>query len=197
MTVSARSATALVAAAGAVVLSLSSLTPASGADEPPPTPQLACGPGSMPEEGIQGRVSKAEHDSGRAAKGYTCNAVEIGHVAKTGGFQVHRYVDAEGRECAFFDSTLLFPKDIATEEGPGTYVVDMSDPSKPVITDTLTTPAMLSPHESLRLNKKRGLLAAGMGYPTTNPGFVDIYDVSGDCRRPVLKSSTPLGIFGH
>ncbi len=198
MTRSPRYATALVALAGAGVLSLSSLAPASGAEgEPAPTPQLACGPGSTPEEGIQGRVSKAEHDSGRAAKGYTCNTEMISHTASTGGFQVHRYVDAAGRECAYFDSTLLFPKDVATQEGPGTYVLDMTDPAKPVVTATLTTPAMLSPHESLRLNEKRGLLAAGMGYPTTNPGFVDVYDVSQDCRQPVLKSSTPLGIFGH
>ena len=56
---------------------------------------------------------------------------------------------------------------------------------------------MLSPHESLSLNQARGLLAADMGYPTFNPGFVDIYDVSEDCRHPVLKSSTPLGVLGH
>ncbi len=67
----------------------------------------------------------------------------------------------------------------------------------PVFTTNLTTPATLSPHESLRLNQKRGLLAADMGYPTFNPGFVDVYDVSKDCRHPVLDSSTPLGILGH
>jgi hypothetical protein len=195
----ARSGTALVALAGATVLALSSLAPATGAEgEPAPTPQLACSPGDLPEEGIQGRVSKAEHDSGRAAKGYTCNTALVSRTASTGGFQVHRYVDASGRECGYFDSTLLFPKDVASaSEGPGTYVLDMTDPAAPVVTATLTTPAMLSPHESLRLNQKRGLLAAGMGYPTTNPGFVDVYDVSQDCRQPVLRSSTPLGIFGH
>jgi hypothetical protein len=56
---------------------------------------------------------------------------------------------------------------------------------------------MQSPHESLRLNTKRGLLVADMGYPTWNPGFVDVYDVSQDCRHPVLESSTPMGILGH
>jgi hypothetical protein len=36
-----------------------------------------------------------------------------------------------------------------------------------------------------------------MGYPTFNPGFVDIYDVTEDCRDPQLRSSTPLGVLGH
>ena len=173
--------------------------PASAFPDPPATPQIACGPGSLPESGIQGRVPKSEVDSGRAAKGYRCNTEQVGHFGATGGFQVHRYVDKAGRVCAYFDSTLLFPKDALTNsaEGLGVYVMDMANPAKPVHTATLSTPAMLSPHESLRLNQKRGLLAAGMGYPSTNPGIVDVYDVSADCRQPVLKSSTPLGIFGH
>jgi hypothetical protein len=80
---------------------------------------------------------------------------------------------------------------------PGTHVLDMSDPARPVETDRLVTPAMDSPHESLALNEKRGLLAAGMGSPATAPGIVDVYDISSDCRHPVLQSSTPLGILGH
>jgi hypothetical protein len=36
-----------------------------------------------------------------------------------------------------------------------------------------------------------------MGYPTFNPGYVDVYDVRTDCRHPILKSSSPLGILGH
>jgi len=75
--------------------------------------------------------------------------------------------------------------------------MDMHDPTQPVLTDVLRTPAMQSPHESLRLNVKRGLLVADMGYPTWNPGFVDVYDVTKDCRHPVLDSSTPMGVLGH
>jgi len=73
----------------------------------------------------------------------------------------------------------------------------MTDPAHPVRTATLVTSAMLSPHESLSFNEKRGLLAAGLGNPTTYPGMVDIYDVTADCRHPELKSSTPFGILGH
>src|SRR5919201_1729633 len=70
-------------------------------------------------------------------------------------------------------------------------------PAHRVHTDTLRTPAMQSPHESLRLNQRRGLLVADMGYPTWNPGFVDVSSVTKDCRHPVPDSSTPMGLLGH
>ncbi len=73
----------------------------------------------------------------------------------------------------------------------------MHNPARPVRTATLVTPAMQSPHESLRLNVRRGLLVADMAYPTTNPGFVDVYDVRKDCRHPTLQSSSPMGVLGH
>ena len=127
-----------------------------------PIPQLPCDRQSLPESGVQGRVPKAEVDSGRAAKGYRCNTVQVAHFLGTGGFQVHRYVDKAGHDCAIFDSTLLFPRDTATNaiEGLGVFIMDMKDPAHPVHTATLSTPAMLSPHESLRINVKRGLIAA-------------------------------------
>ncbi len=164
-----------------------------------PTPQLPCDSQSLPETGIQGRVPKAEVDNGRAARGYRCNTALVGQQGNSGGFRVERYIDAAGHECAFYDSTLLFPTNLKNGASSeiGVYVLDMTDHAHPVFTANLTTPAMLSPHESLRLNQKRGLLAADMGYPTFNPGFVDVYDVSKDCRHPVLDSSTPLGILGH
>ena len=76
-------------------------------------------------------------------------------------------------------------------------MVDMSDPSNPVLTDKLVTPAMLSPHESLVVSQERGVLAAVLGNPAFYPGILDVYDISEDCRHPVLKSSTPAGVFGH
>ena len=164
-----------------------------------PTPKAHCGPGSLPETGVQGRVSNADVTRGRAAKGYTCNADLVGHYGTSGGFKVFRYIDPAGHECAIYDSTLLFPT--FAVKGPaqltGVFVLDMTNPAHPVRTAQLVTPAMLSPHESLSLNTKRGLLAADMGYPTFNPGFVDLYDLSQDCRHPVLKSSAPVGILGH
>jgi hypothetical protein len=163
-----------------------------------PTPGIACDKGSRPEK-VQGKAPKADFDSGRAEKGYFCNARQLAHFGTSGGYRVERYVDKAGNECAYWDSTLLWPHNMPEQGtgGPGVYVMDMSDPAKPVHTDTLRTPAMQSPHESLRLNTKRGLLVAVMGYPTWHPGFVDVFDVTQDCRHPVLESSTPMGILGH
>lgn len=161
------------------------------------TPKAHCGKGSLPETGVQGRVPLADYSNGRAAKGYLCNAVEASHIGTTGGFKTFRYTDRTGRVCAFYDGTLLFPTAAVHGEAGGVHVLDMSDPNRPVETARLLTPAMDSPHESLALNPLRGLLAAGMGSPATAPGIVDVYDVSQDCRHPVLQSSTPLGILGH
>ncbi len=163
-----------------------------------PTPGIDCDKGSRPEK-IQGKVPATDYESGRAAKGYFCNARLVSHFGKSGGYRVERYVDKAGNECAYWDSTLLWPHNGPDQgaEGPGLYVMDMSDPANPVHTDTLRTPAMQSPHESVRLNTKRGLLVANMGYPTWHPGFVDVFSLTEDCRHPVLESSLPIGILGH
>ena len=174
---------------------------ASGAApaQPAPVKDIACGKGDHPEK-TQGRAPLADVATGRMAKGYTCNAVQISHYGKTGGFRVERYVDKVGHECAYMDMTILFPHNIpdqATTGGPGTYVMDMRDPAHPVHTDTLRTGAFQSPHESVRLNAKRGLLVAALANPFTAPGIVDVYDVAKDCRHPELLSSLPTGVLGH
>ena len=167
--------------------------------DPGPTPSGPCGPGSKPETGLQGRVSPEEHASGRAAQGYYCNTQTVGRIGTKGGYRVERYVDAAGHECAYYDTTLLYPTNAIFPGGAptGTDVLDMADPAKPVRTATLLTPAMQTPHESVAINEKRGLLAAVMGNPAFAPGIIDIYDVSQDCRAPVLRSSLPAAIVGH
>ena len=166
---------------------------------PPPTSKADCGPGSNPESGLQGRVSREEVDSGRTAEGYTCNMEEIGHFGRRGGYKVERYIDAAGHECAYYDSTLLFPKDAVQvgQTDTGVYVLDMTDPSNPVRTELLDTPAMQSPHESMALNQERGLIAAVTANPVFLPGFIDVWDVSQDCRHPVLRTSAPVAGLGH
>jgi len=185
-------AAAVTAVAGSCIAALA----ASGADEPvpPPTPRAECGPGSRPEPGMQGRVS-----ADAPADGYTCNITLVGRHGISGGYKVLRFVDRAGRECAYYDTSLLFPLNVVDAEGStaGVSVLDMSDPSQPVQTERLFSPAMLLPHESLELNQKRGLLAAVMGTPVAAPGQVDIYDVGEDCRHPVLQSSLPVGVIGH
>ncbi|MFN4328514.1 MAG: LVIVD repeat-containing protein [Limnobacter sp.] len=180
----------------------SSVQPSNDGIDIAATPQGLCGPGSRPEMGMQGRVSQEDHDSGRAALGFTCNTEMISSfspgfvIGTVGGFKVERYRDKNGRDCAYFDSTLLFPTNLLDRE-IGVNVMDMTDPAKPVRTARLVTPAMLSPHESLVVSQDGGILAAVLGNPSFGPGVVDVYDLKEDCRFPVLKSSTPLGIFGH
>ena len=101
-----------------------------------------------------------------------CNTALVGHIGNSGGFRVYRFVDPAGHECAYYDTTLLFPTDVVTggASPPGVGVLDMTDPAHPVHTASLLTPAMQSPHESLSLNQKRGLLAADMGNPAGRPG---------------------------
>ncbi len=172
--------------------------------EPPleATPKADCGPGSRPETGLQGRVSAEDHASGRAAEGYTCNTEVVGEYTKespvgtVGGFKVERYTDAAGNDCAYYDTTLLFPTNLV-DATSGVNVLDMSDPANPKLTETLITPAMQTPHESVVVSHERGVLAAVAGNPAFNVGIVDVYDISKDCRHPEFKSTTPLGIFGH
>jgi hypothetical protein len=185
-------------------------------DEPPlvPVPRAVCGPGAREETGIQGRISRADHVSGLAAEGLQCNAVLVGQhtqekagqsgtvVGSVGGYKVIRYVDRYGNECAFYDTSLLPPANMA-DLNLGVRVLDMHDPTHPALSTILASPAMSFPHESLILSQKRGLLMAVAGNlsQTVLPGQVDIYDLNATpglgCKAPLLLSSTPLGIYGH
>lgn len=194
-----RLAVTLVGLAAVLGIALVPGGEATGSAFPSPVPKARCGDGDRPETGTQGRVPQSDYDSGRAARGYTCNTRQVARTGATGGFKVLRYTDEAGRTCAYYDSTLLFPKDVLLQaaQGLGVVVVDMSDPAHPVPTDQLTTPAMLSPHESLLVNAKRGLLGAVLGNAYANVGVLDLYDVSQDCRHPVLASSTDVALLGH
>ena len=172
-------------------------------EEPPQvaSPRAVCGPGARPEPSIQGRVPADAVASGAADPGYFCNLSLLGREGTQGGFKVERFVDGAGHECAYYDTTLLFPTNAASTtlsgKPTGVAVLDLSNPAKPVRTATLVTPAMQTPHESLLVNQKRGLLGAVMGNPAFAPGFIDLYDLNADCRHPVLQSSSPVGILGH
>lgn len=172
---------------------------ASGRAFPAPTPAASCGRGDLPETGVQGRVPSADYDSGRAALGYRCNTREVSHRGSTGGFKVLRYTDRAGHTCAFYDSTSFFPTDapFQAQSGFGVVVLDMDSPKRPRVTTTLTSPTMLSPHESLLVNARRGLLAAVMGNAFASAGILEVYDVRSDCRQPRLLSRTTEAVLGH
>jgi len=85
-------------------------------DEPAQTatPRAMCGPGARPEPSIQGRVPAGVIASGAADAGYVCNLSLLGREGTKGGFKVERFVDVAGRECAYYDTTLLFPGNAVT-----------------------------------------------------------------------------------
>jgi hypothetical protein len=171
-------------------------------DEPKlrPVPRARCDAGSRPLKGMQGRVPREAIESPQAAKGWTCNLRVVSHHPTPGGFRVWRYVDPAGHTCVFYDTSLTGPLNVvslAAAPSPGVEVLDMSDPRHPNATARLTEPAMLSPHESLNLNRRRGLLAAEPGTGATAPGYMAIYDVKRDCRHPELLSNHFASPFGH
>ena len=144
--------------------------------------QLPCRPGDSPEAGLQGRVPPTDTATGRAAQGYRCNLELVGRYPSGSSATLESFGD-----CAYYG----LGSDVT-----GVQVLDVSDPARPLPTATLTTAAMLSPWESLKVNAKRKLLVADHWqlFPTDTGlnGYLDIYDVSGDCGRPRLLSSTDL-----
>lgn len=145
-----------------------------------PVPVANCGEGSRPETDLQGRVPAEDVASGRAAQGYTCNIEILGHEGNAANLTLAAY-----DHCFYY----------GIGDFQGVAVVDASDAAAPLRTQTLMSPAMSNPLESLRVSDARGLLAAVQG--PSSPGFFDVYDVSGDCGAPVLKSIVPATVVGH
>jgi hypothetical protein len=82
-----------------------------------------------------------------------------------------------------------FPTDLLGKN-PGVHVIDASNPADPVLSDTLTSPAMVGgTWESLKVNAKRGLLGAVAGGPIVGVGYFSVYDISKDCAHPTLLNS--------
>ena len=154
--------------------------------------RATCGAGSRPEPDLQGRVPIEDRQSGRSQEGYTCNLELKGHEPGQGT----SWQDAWYEDCAYYD-TVFTGGNSPANPNMGVQVVDVSDSANPVRTDALQTPAMLDPWESLKVNEKRGLIAADAGWNVAGPLFFDVYDVKADCRHPTLLSSTPTIIAGH
>ena len=155
-------------------------------------PRPSCGVGSMPETGFQGEVPAADRASGRSQTGYRCNLELVGQSQNEGASWQNTWYG----HCDYYDTADnqgQGPTHAGAQQHPGTAVVDVSDPAHPSVTEWLTTPAMLHPWESLKVNQPRGLLA---GHLTAGPWF-DVYDVSADCAHPKLLSSVSLPHNGH
>src|SRR3989442_5432393 len=159
-----------------------------------PVPKAHCGPNDRTESGLQGQTTPFERTTGLSELGFNCNLELVGQFQGEGSKSWHM---------AWFDDCAYY----GTNKNPlqqhlGVAVVDASDPRNPKASAYLDTPTMLDPHESLKEHKGRKLLAGVQNTSFTNPlppaaGFA-IYDVSADCRHPVLQASISIpGSVGH
>lgn len=155
-----------------------------------------CGPDDRPETGLQGQLPQADRASGRAADGYTCNLREVGFFPSTSFANFDTY-----ENCAYYSDTI----GLYSAEG-GTIVLDVSDPRKPRQTDYLTARATRNAGESLRVNRKRGLLVAdrytvndfGKETDPDTKRSLAVYDIKADCRKPkLLADATMPSAVGH
>jgi len=152
-----------------------------------PVPKANCSSGDRTESGLQGQTTPAERFGGDSAGGYNCNLELVGQYqgegAKSQGGPA--YLD----DCAYYDTN-----NSPQQQHRGVVVIDASDPAHPRASTYLDDPVMLDPHETLKANARRKLLA---GAQNMGPGFV-VYDLSADCAHPVRKGNIQLsGSSGH
>lgn len=147
-----------------------------------------CGPGSVPEAGLQGQVPLVMRQSG--FKGFSCNMQLLSQY----GGQGAEWVGASYKNCYYMSTASG-----NGETNKGVAVVDMSDPTNIKYVESLDAPAMLNPWESLKVSTKRGLLAGVQGAYYGNGRWFAVYDVSKDCSHPVLQASIELDMpsYGH
>jgi len=145
-------------------------------------PKATCGRMDRTETGLQGQTTPAERSSGKSEGGFNCNLELVGRFQGEGAFSQNgpAFLD----NCAYYAT-----ENRPGQKHPGVVVVDVSDPRRPQPTAYLDdTPAGRNPHETLKVNEVRKLLAVA---ENNGPNFA-VYDLSADCRHPVLKSSIML-----
>lgn len=160
-----------------------------------PVPKAHCARGDWTESGLQGQTTPDERYSGDSEGGYNCNLELVGQYQGEGAKS--QGGPAYSGDCAYY----------ATNNNPlqqqrGVVVIDASDRQHPRASAFLDTPTMLDPHESLKHNDRRKLIAAventGFNTPVPAASAFAIYDVSANCSSPVLQASLYMpGLIGH
>ena len=152
-----------------------------------PIPEASCGPQDHTES-VQGEATLAERFASGPAKAYNCNLELVGQFEGEGA---SAGLDASG-DCAYFSIIQT-----TQTQHPGVAVLDVSNSRHPQLTAYLTSPGMLGAFESVVVSPTRQLLAASAMSPK-DPRPYDVYDISADCRHPVLKSSVSFpGLYSH
>jgi hypothetical protein len=173
-----------LAAAILAVLAFSIGDKRANADPVPwtgPVPKANCDRWDWTESGLQGQTTRDERESGDSEGGYNCNLELVGQYQGEGAKS--QGGPAYSDNCAYYVTN-----NNPLQQRPGVVVVDASDPRNPRATAHLDDPVMVDPHETLKANARRKLLA---GAQNDGPGFA-IYDLSADCRQPVLKGLIDL-----
>jgi LVIVD repeat len=152
-------------------------------------PRAICGPADHTESGLQGQTTPQERSSGDSERAYNCNLELVGQYQGEGNYSQDG--PAYAGNCAYFGTDRI----TNLQQHLGMTVIDASDPQHPQASAYLNdTAAALAPHETPKVNAQRGLLAVGQ---LAGPNFA-VYDISADCRHPVLKGSINLpGSIGH
>ena len=162
----------------ALTLPLSAMAQPGGG--PTASPAMAsrltaiCGPGDMPETGMQGETPVKDIDSGRNKSPYFCGMRVVSQTPGMGGMM------RRSRSCVY----------IAT--AAGVRVVDMSNPTAPKPLQLLTDPGAVGSSESFNTvdTADRHVLVAGKysSALTNDRSPMSIYDIS-DCANPKLTST--------
>ena len=170
--------------------------------EPPleATPRAVCGPGSHPLGGHAGSRSGLCDQFADGANGYWCNLTLISHQGQSGGFKVLRYIDRAGARMRLLRHGAAVPDQRAAAVGPvarrrrARHVrLRTSRPDRDADLAADDVPARVAEPEPAPRAARRGARAT----PPPTPGLVSIYDVSADCRHPVLDSTALVARFGH
>jgi hypothetical protein len=145
-------------------------------------PKASCGRGDHIESGLQGQTTPEERFSGDSEHAYNCN------LALVSQFKGEGSVSQDG-PTYFGDCAYYATNDNAQQQHLGVAVLDVSNTSHPIATKYLgDTLAMANPHETLRANAGRKLLA---GAQNNGPNFA-VYSLAHDCRDPTLLASIEL-----
>jgi hypothetical protein len=182
----------------ATIFGSAATNPVAGYDGPStPTDYGDCGPGARPETGLQGQIPVADQRSGRSRLGYRCNLRLIGSndiKLRGANFQLAWY-----RDCAYV--SLIGVRRWAAPLGEseankpldGLAILDASDPARPRYAGMLQSPVQSEGmHEGVEVNERRGMLVVQQGGNFAR--YIEIYDVSKDCTKPVLKSRYDAGL---
>jgi len=153
-----------------------------------PVPKAQCGPSDHTESGLQGQTTAVERSSGDSTHGYNCNLELVGQFRGEGAF-------SQDGPAYFSHCAYMATENDSHQAHPGIVVIDVSDPRNPQATAYLSeTRAGLNPHENIKVNQARGLLALA---ESNGPDFA-LYDLNADCAHPQLASHfTVPGSKGH